>query len=319
MVEVATANKSFFLISATVLSSVSGGILLPEIGINVEPYILLWLGLLLFFNLLRLDTSKLLLAFTKPGNLAMLSIVKLVVIPLTVYAVMDYVFYPPISTDTMLSIFLLSGISTGLGSPFVVNFVQAKLPMVVGLIITTSLAVPFVLPAMVFVLFQSHFLIPIYDMILLLSFALITPLLASHFIKKYAPAITTTMERHSLTLSYAFIFLLNFGVFAKYSHFFFLSPSFVMENVLIAFALYGTYGFTGYFFALLLGMDKQERMSIFIAMTYVNNMLVVVFAQQFFGEHVAALAAFFNIPYYCGIVILGITFSRLFRVNRKAV
>ncbi len=315
MVEVTTANKSLFFISATVLLSVSGGILLPRVGIIVEPYILIWLGLLLFFNLLRLDTSKLLLAFTTPRNLVLLSIVKLVGIPMTVYTIMNYIFYPTISTDTLLSVFLLSGISTGLGSPFVVNFVQAKLPMVVGLIITTSLAVPFVLPTMVYVLFQSRILIPIYDMILLLSFALITPLLASHFIKKYAPAITAALEKQSLVSSYAFIFLLNFGVFAKYSHYFFLSPSFVMENVLIAFALYGIYGFTGYFFAFLLGMDKQERVSIFIAMAYVNNMLVVVFAQQFFGEHVAALAVLFNIPYHCGIVILGITVRRLFRMN----
>jgi BASS family bile acid:Na+ symporter len=317
MVEVAAANKPFFSITAIVMLSISGGIYLPKVGIYVEPYILIWLGLLLFFNLIRLDTSKLVLAFARPKNLLLLSIVKLVVIPLSVYALMNLVFYPKPSLDTMLSVFLLSGISTGLGSPFVVNFVQARLPMVVGLIITTSLAVPFVLPAMVFVLFQSHILIPIYDMVTLLSLALITPLLASHFIKKYAPTITTAMERHSLTLSYAFIFLLNFGVFAKYSHYFFLSPFFVIENVLIAFALYAIYGLTGYFFSLFLGMDTRERVSIFIAMAYVNNMLVVVFAQQFFGDNVAALAALFNIPYYCGIVILGMTASRLYGINHN--
>ncbi|MFL6330583.1 MAG: hypothetical protein ACJ705_06165 [Nitrososphaeraceae archaeon] len=39
-------------------------------------------------------------------------------------------------------------------------------------------------------------------------------------------------------------------------------------------------------------------------MSYVNNILVAVFAQQFFGSQVAALAAFYNIPYYIGILIL---------------
>jgi bile acid:Na+ symporter, BASS family len=39
-------------------------------------------------------------------------------------------------------------------------------------------------------------------------------------------------------------------------------------------------------------------------MSYLNNILVAVFAQQFFGSQVAALAAFYNIQYYIGILIL---------------
>ena len=35
-------------------------------------------------------------------------------------------------------------------------------------------------------------------------------------------------------------------------------------------------------------------------MSYINNVLVTVFAFQFFGLHVAALAALYNIPYYIG-------------------
>lgn len=45
-------------------------------------------------------------------------------------------------------------------------------------------------------------------------------------------------------------------------------------------------------------------------MSYVNNVLVVVFAFQFFGPQVAALAALYNIPYYIGnVVIKNIIFS----------
>jgi BASS family bile acid:Na+ symporter len=39
-------------------------------------------------------------------------------------------------------------------------------------------------------------------------------------------------------------------------------------------------------------------------MSYANNILVAVFAQEFFGTQVAALAALYNIPYYIGILIL---------------
>jgi BASS family bile acid:Na+ symporter len=52
-------------------------------------------------------------------------------------------------------------------------------------------------------------------------------------------------------------------------------------------------------------------------MSYVNNILVTVFAQQFFGPQVAALAAFYNIPYYFGIILLKVLFSK--KVMRSRV
>lgn len=42
----------------------------------------------------------------------------------------------------------------------------------------------------------------------------------------------------------------------------------------------------------------------FISMSYINNILVAVFAEQFFGPKTAALAAFYNIPYYVGIFFI---------------
>lgn len=97
---------------------------------------------------------------------------------------------------------------------------------------------------------------------------------------------------------------MNFSIFAKYSNYFFFNLDFVLENIIIAFLLFAVHGFIGYSIARLLGMNKHERISIFIAMTYVNNMLIIVFAQQFFNMQIVALSAFFNIPHYMGILIL---------------
>jgi BASS family bile acid:Na+ symporter len=51
-------------------------------------------------------------------------------------------------------------------------------------------------------------------------------------------------------------------------------------------------------------LSKGDRISTMISMIYINNILIVVFAQQFFETEIAALAAFFNIPYYLGILPL---------------
>jgi BASS family bile acid:Na+ symporter len=289
-----------------VLFSTILGLLFPNIGILVEPYLLLWLGLLLLLNLINMNLSELYTVFSRPKNLIILTIAKLVLMPVGLYAIMNLfsLTIVPINVNLMLSVFLLSGISTGLGSPFVVNFVGGRLPIVVGLIIVTSLTVPFLLPILIFLFFSSNFAIPIFDMIVLLLVALMLPLIASQLLKKISPKITDLINKQSLNLSLVFIFLINLGVFAKYSYFFFSNSLVTVENIILAFILFGYYGLTGYGISRLMGLSKDERVSTMISMIYINNILIVVFAQQFFGTEVAALAAFFNIPYYVGILLL---------------
>jgi bile acid:Na+ symporter, BASS family len=305
------SSRTFYYLGLSVLFSTILGLLFPNIGILVEPYLLLWLGLLLLFNLINMNLSELYMVFSHPKNLIILTIAKLVLIPVGLYTIMNLfsLTIVPISANLMLSVFLLSGISTGLGSPFVVNFVGGRLPIVVGLIIATSLTVPFLLPMLIFLFFSSNFAIPIFDMIVLLLVALILPLIASQLLKKISPKLTELINKKSLNLSLVFIFLINLGVFAKYSYFFFSNSLVTIENIILAFILFGYYGLTGYSISRLMGLSKDERISTMISMIYINNILIVVFAQQFFGTEVAALAAFFNIPYYVGILLLKKTFK----------
>jgi BASS family bile acid:Na+ symporter len=46
-------------------------------------------------------------------------------------------------------------------------------------------------------------------------------------------------------------------------------------------------------------------------MTYINNILVFVVAERFFDIETAALAAFYNFPYYIGSLVLRVKYSRL--------
>jgi len=274
----------------------SAGVLLPAAGLLVEPYILVWLGALLFFNLIRLNTSDLLATFTRPRQLVILSTVKLVALPLGMYA-LTYFLYQPFA----LPVLLLSGISTGLGAPFLVNLIGGRLPIVVGMIIATSLAVPFVLPSLVYALVGSKIEIPVLDMVILLAAALFTPLAAGWSTKRYFPTASRFADQNSFPLSLIFIFLINFGMFAKFSSYFYEEQVFLLQTIVTAFLCYVVYGIVGY--AITAG-DRHERNAGLISMSYVNNVLVAVLAFQFFGPQAAALAAIYNIPYYVGIVVI---------------
>jgi bile acid:Na+ symporter, BASS family len=288
-------NDDIILIVA-IVGSMSAGVLLPAAGRMVEPYILVWLGALLFLNLLRLNPSDLIAVFKKPKQLAVLSIIKLVALPAGMYA-LAYVVYEPFA----LPVLLLSGISTGLGAPFVVNLIGGQLPLVIGMIIITSVAVPFVLPSIVYAFVHSQFEIPLLHMMFLLSIALFTPLAAGWLTQKYFPAGSKFLDRNSFPLSLVFIILINWGMFAKFAGFFYSEQTFLLQTVATGFLCYAVYCLVGYVGAT---GSRQEKRAGLIATSYVNNVLVAVFAFQFFGSQVAALAALYNIPYYVGIIAI---------------
>ena len=103
--------------------------------------------------------------------------------------------------------------------------------------------------------------------------------------------------------------LINFAIFSKFSSYFYFESSFVIFTTVIAVLLFSIFAITGYFVLYIINKDSSSlkyKISGLIAMSYVNNILVTVFAQQFFGSQVAALAAFYNIPYYFGIILLKI-------------
>lgn len=289
-------NEDVALITA-IVGSMSAGILLPAAGRLIEPYTLVWLGALLFLNLLRLNTSDLVAQFKTPRQLVVLSIIKLVVLPVGMYT-LAYVIYEPLA----LPILLLSGISTGLGAPFVVNLIGGQLPLVIGMIIITSIAVPFVLPSIVYAFAHTQFEIPLLYMVFLLSIALFTPLTAGWLTKKFFPAGSRFADKNSFPLSLLFIVLINWGMFAKFAGLFYSEQTFLLQTITTAFLCYAAYCLVGYVGTV--GKSLEEKRAGLIAMSYINNVLVAVFAFQFFGLHVAALAALYNIPYYIGIIVI---------------
>lgn len=274
----------------------TAGVLFPAPGLVVERFILVWLGALLFLNLIRLRTQDLVSTFTNPRQLIVLSSIKLVVLPVAMYGLAAVVYEP-----FALPVLLLSGISTGLGAPFVVNLIGGRLSLVVGMIIATSLAVPFVLPFIVYVLVGSQFDIPLAQMVILLSAALLTPLAAGWLTKKRLPAAAGFADRNSFPLSLIFIVLINYGMFAKFSGYFYSDQLFLFQSIAVAFLCFAAYGLAGFVST---GGSRHDRAAGVISMTYVNNVLVAVFAFQFFGSPVAALAALYNIPYYAGITAI---------------
>lgn len=300
----AKLDRNDILLFVTIAGSIAAGIFLPSVGLAVEPYLLVWLGGLLFLNLIKLNPSDLASTFKAPKRLIFLSTMKLLVLPLLFYAIAKVVYEP-----MAVPVLLLSGISTGLGAPFVINITQdgkkKQLSLVVAMVVVTSLAVPFVLPSLVyFAVGKSKFEIPILQMIFVLATALFAPIAAGWFVRKRWPAAAKKIDNKSFPASIIFIALMNFGLFAQISGLFFKDPWFLLTEISAVFILFAAYSAMGYLSGFAMGRKKKEFVAAgIVTMTYMNNVLVFVFASQFFSPNDAALAAFYNLPYY-GLILL---------------
>lgn len=288
-------NDKILLLVITI--SITLGIFFPTFGIIFEPYLLVSLGLLLFLSLLKMNIGELFVQFKNPIPLIIFTALKLLVIPFILFLITSRV-YPALA----LPVLLLSGISTGLGAPFVINVLERsnRLPLVVASVLVTSIAVPFVLPSLVYILIDHReFNLPIADMVILLASALILPLIGGWAMKQKVPILTKKIDTHSFVPSMVLISIINLGIFAKYSDYFFTHSSFVLYMLVASFVFFFVYGFIGYLSGYILERnDKSFRIAAFVIMSYVNNVLVVVFAARFFGDEIAALAAFYNLSYY---------------------
>jgi BASS family bile acid:Na+ symporter len=297
-------DRNDTLLFIAIAGSIAAGIFLPSIGSALEPYLLVWLGGLLFLNLIKLNPGDLASTFKAPKKLIFMSFVKLLVLPLSFYAVAKVIYEP-----MAIPVLLLSGISTGLGAPFVINITQdgkkKQLSLVVAMVVVTSLAVPFVLPSLVYLAVgKSKFEIPILQMIFVLATALFAPIAAGWFVRKRWPTAAKRIDDKSFPASIVFIALMNFGLFAQISGFFFRDPRFLLVEISAVFILFAAYGAVGYLSGIAMGRKKKEFVATgIVTMTYVNNVLVFVFASQFFSPNDAALAAFYNLPYY-GLILL---------------
>ena len=291
------------------MASIVAGIILPTIGMFLEPYLLVWLGGLLYVNLINLHPRHLVSTIRKPKALTVFTVGKLILLPCLVYIITSLV-YPKLA----LSATLLSGISTGLGAPFAINFIGAGGISTIAVLVTiSSLVVPITLPFMLYVFFEDtkDFVIPIYDIGFLLVTALFIPLSLGWSTRRYVPRVSKFVAANSLLLSIIFIILINFSMFARFSQYFFVDQSLVLVSLISASLLFVIYLLVGYLLALFVN-DKSvaTRINGIVAMTYINNILVFVVAERFFGIETAALAAFYNIPYYVGLLVLRTKYSR---------
>jgi BASS family bile acid:Na+ symporter len=289
--------------------SILTGVLLPRIGSLFQPFVLYLMMLLLFLSFLTIKMDTIYLALKNAvGTIALLAILKTIVLPIGVYFL-----FRALCPSYALAALLLSGISTGVVAPFIANVVKANSPLVLVMVIITSLLAPFTLPAIIKILLARSVDISLFAMIRMLCLVVFIPIFAVETLRRIRPGAVIRIMGSQFPISLVIFFMINMGVFSQYADFFCQKPGTVLTALAIAVLLSGIYLLAGILSLPLASLENQ--LAGVISLGNINSVLIIVFASQFFGPLEATLAAMYHFPFFG--LILPLKIYRSWCLDRK--
>jgi BASS family bile acid:Na+ symporter len=211
-------------------------------------------------------------------------------------------FFRLIWPDYSLSALLLSGISTGVVAPFISNLLGANSPLVIVIVVASSLLVPFTLPAVVDLLFGKSMEISLLSMMRLLSMVVFIPVILAEMVKRLSKGLTGALVKNQYYLALMMFAITNMGIFSKYSEFFYQRPMIVGAALLASVILGALYLVAG--LLLSWGRPVEDQLAAVICLGIMNNVLVIVFSSQFFTPLEPTVAAMYMIPFFALIIPL---------------
>ena len=279
-----------------IFSSMLAGILFPEPASVFQPYPLYLMMFLLFLSFLPIELNDVWRLIRNNGRTVLwLACFKMILLPVLVYFLFLQ-FAPAYAIGALL----LTGVSTGVVAPFISGLVGANGPLVLVMVVITSFAVPFTLPALVKVLLEQEMSISLLSMMRMLLLVVVVPVIIVETLKRLSPKLANSIMKRRYPISLAVFASINLAVFSKYSIFFHKHPVIILEATLAAVALGGIYLVAG--LAGLLKSPVENQLAAVITIGNVNNVLILVFAAEFFGPLEPTLAAIYMIPFF-GLIL----------------
>ena len=288
--------KDFILIGTTYMG-IAGGIFLPQYAGFFTPYTLFGIMCIMFLSFLRIDFQTLFFVRRKEVlEVGVWTIAKTALMPVAFWALARR-----IAPDYALAVLLVSGVSTGVVAPFISNLLGMNTNRVLQSVITTSLILPVSLPALVKILMGQQIRIPFWDMARLLALAVFVPMFLMIVSRRIIPSLLNKLTKIQYPLSLFFFTWIPLGVFAKFSGYLRTHHDAVLEAAVIAFVLAFASALLGVAIGFVIG-NRPDDLTGSVCLTFINNMLIVVFGAQFFGPEGPLLGAMYILPFFFMIV-----------------
>jgi bile acid:Na+ symporter, BASS family len=287
-----------WIILGVIFASIFAGVALEEYSSFLELFPTVCMMAFLFMSFLSYRLSYVLGAIrTAWARILGLLFLKLILLPAAVFMIFRSLF-----PKYALGALLLSGVSTAVVSPFFAELVRGNTPMVLFILVGSSLLVPFTLPVMVKMLAGQAMAIPLRAMIQLLCIIVFIPILLAEAFNRRLPKLVESIRKRQYGFALVLFALTNLGVFSRYAEFLRQHPAVILEALAVSAALAAIYFVAGILCAL--GQPLTDQLALTIIFGMMNYVLVIVFSSEFFGPLEPTLAAVYSIPFFTLLVAL---------------
>ena len=284
------------LLLFVVLSSMAVGIIFPDFSSLFQALPIYCLMVLFALSYLSIeldavwrtlkDHSKTILTFT---------VLKSLILPVIVFYIFN-IFAPTYA----LSSLLLTGVSTGVVAPFISNLVKGNSPLVLVVVVITSALVPITLPTLIHFVAAKHAELSLIAMIRMLMLVIFVPILVVEGLRRLAPGLLKHLMKGQFPISLLLFAIINLGIFCRYSHLFKKEPLIIIMASAVAVVLSVICCTVGILFFWKSSVENQLAGAVMLG--NMNNVLVLVFASEFFGHIEPLVAAMYIIPFF-GLVM----------------
>jgi BASS family bile acid:Na+ symporter len=281
-----------------VISSMAVAIIFPDFGARFQMLPVYCLMINFFLSYLSIDLADVWKALKgHSGQIMAFTVMKLAVLPVIIY----FVFYFA-APNYALAALLLTGVYTGVVSPMISNMVRGNSSLVLVVVVITSALAPFTLPALIKIVAAKEVAISFLTMLRMLAMVIFIPIVAVEIIRYLLPKLVAPIMKIQFPVSLLMFALINLGVFYRYAPFFKKEPSVIMMATIVAFVLAAIFCAVGIFFFRKGSLENQLAGAVMLG--NINNVLVIVFASEFFGPVEPLVAAMYTIPFFVLVIPL---------------
>ncbi len=287
-----------------VISSMATAIIFPDFGFRFKALPFYCLMVNFFLSYLSIDLASVWNVLKEHSvQLFGLTMIKLAILPVIVYIVFHFV-----APGYALSALLLTGVSAGVVAPMISNMVQGNSALVLVGVVITSVFAPFTLPTLIKIVVSREVALSFSTMLSQLAAVIFIPIVLVELIRYLLPRLVAPVLKAQFPLSLLMFALINLGVFCRYALFFRKDPSVIVMALVVTFILAALYCAVGILFFYKGRVEDQLAGAVILA--NLNNVLVIVFASEFFGPVEPLVAAIYTIPFFVIVIPLRYYYHR---------
>ena len=290
-----------------VISSMALAIIFPDFGFRFRILPFYCLMIIFFLSYLSIDHVSVWTTLKSHSTeIAVFSITKLVILPVVFY----FAFYF-IAPSYALSALLLTGVSVGVVAPMISNMVQGNSALVLVVVVITSAAAPFTLPALIKVIVSREVTISFMSMLRMLATVIFIPIIIVEIIRHLLPRLVKPILKIRFPASLVLFAVINLGVFYRYAPFFKKEPWVILMSIVVVFVLATIYCVIGIVFFRKASLENKLAGAVMLG--NLNNVLIIVFSSEFFGPVEPLVAAMYTIPFWVIVIPLRYYRNRMTR------